>query len=104
VPISRDGTMGAAQNVSRHVLKKASGVNMPAAFFFDPIFANVSAVVQAHQRDMFNRPLILATVHNPLATNRLPRAMFSSYKEFIAEERGNDEYQLRDIAPNHLEA
>jgi type I restriction enzyme S subunit len=95
-PISPDGTMGAAQNTPRGSLKKANGVDMPAAFFLEPQFAGVSAVIQAHQRDMFEKELILSTVHNPLATNSLTIGLFGPYKEFVAQQQG-DGFQIHDV-------
>lgn len=96
VSISPDGTMGPMQNTVREYLKKSNGDDIPAAFFLEPQFADVSAVIQAHQRDMFQRELILSTIHNPLATNPLPLGLFSPDKEFVAQRQGTG-YQIRDV-------
>lgn len=97
VPITRDGKIdGPAENVPRFTVRKASGKEIDTASFLTPAFAGVSAVIQAHQRDIFERPLILSTMHNPLATNPLPIALFGTHKEFVAQEH-NDGYQIRDV-------
>jgi hypothetical protein len=41
--------------------------------------------------------LALSMVHNPLASNPLSTGLFGVYKEFVAEERG-DEYMIKDVA------
>jgi type I restriction enzyme S subunit len=97
VPITRDGRIdGHPQNVPRFAVRKASGKEIETANFLTPIFAGVSAVIQAHQRHMHEEKLVLSTVHNPLAINKLPTGLFGAYKEFVAEEHG-EEYQVRDI-------
>jgi hypothetical protein len=98
VPITREGKQdGPAQHMPRFALKKVNGSEIQTANFLDPRFANVSAVVQGHQKDMFKRDLVLSTVHNPLTSNPLPTSLFGTRKEFVAEERG-DEYQIKDVA------
>jgi hypothetical protein len=98
VPITHDGKLhGPAQHMPRFALEKVNGREIQTANFLDPLFANVSAVMQGHQKDMFERDLVLSTVHNPLASNPLPTNLFGIYKEFVAEERG-DEYQIKDVA------
>jgi hypothetical protein len=98
VPITREGKLdGSAQHMPRFAVKKANGREIQTANFLDPLFANVSAVVQGHQKDMFEQDLVLSTVHNPLASNPLPTGLFGTYTEFVAEERGN-EYQIGNAA------
>ncbi len=98
VPITPEGKLdGPAQHMPRFALKKASGSEVQPGYFLDPRFANVSAVVQGHQRDMFKRDLVLSAVHNPLASNPLPTGLFGVYNEFVAEERA-DEYEIKNVA------
>lgn len=98
VQISRDGKLdGPARNLQRPVLKKSNGSEVQTTSFLDEKFANVSAILQAHQRDMFEKELILSMVHNPLARNALPINLLHSCKEFIAEDRG-EEFQIRNVA------
>ena len=87
VPLEPDGKIdGPAQNVPRFAVRKASGKEIETANFFTPNFAGVSAVIQAHQRDMHEKNLILSTIHNPLAIIKLPTGLFGAYKEFVAKE------------------
>jgi hypothetical protein len=88
VPIMHDGTMGQGQHVPRFSIEKAEGNNVEGAYFCDPAFAGVSAVVQAHQKDMYEKELFVATMHNPLASNPLPTGFFRAYREIIAEREG----------------
>ena len=98
VPITREGKPdGPAQHMPRFALKKVNGSEIQTANFLDPLFANVSAVIQGHQKDMFEKDLVLSTVHNPLTSNPLPTSLFGTRKEFVAEERG-DEYQIKNVA------
>jgi hypothetical protein len=97
VPISRDGNLdGPARNIPRFSVKKQNGSEVETFAFLDPRFANVSAVMQAHQKDLHEKDLVLSTVHNPLATNQLPTGLFGVRKEFVAQAEG-DGYQLRDV-------
>ena len=89
------------QHVPRFAVKKLSGREIQTANFLDPLFANVSAVLQGHQKDMFEKGLVLSMVHNPLAGNPLPTSLFGTRKEFVAEERG-DEYEIKDMAMKTL--
>ncbi len=97
VPIMDDYTLGAAQNIPRYKIRKSSGKEVETIIFYDPAFANVSAVIQAHQKDMHQKDLILTIIHNPLAANPLPNGIFRARKEFVAKQE--DEYfRIRDIA------
>lgn len=87
VPITPEGKLdGPAQHMPRFALKKVNGREVRTGYFLDPRFANVSAVVQRHQKHMFKEDLVLSMVHNPLASNPLPTGLFGVYKEFVAEE------------------
>jgi hypothetical protein len=45
---------------------------------------------------MHESGLVLATIHNPLALNRLPTGLLGACKEFVADADG-DGYRVRDI-------
>ena len=97
VSLTPDGNIdGPAQNVPRFAVRKASGKEIETATFLTQDFVGVSAVIQAHQRDMHEKNLILSTIHNPLAVNKLPVGLFGVYKEFVAKEH-DDGYQIRDV-------
>ncbi|MGD0110124.1 MAG: hypothetical protein ABSC06_39840 [Rhodopila sp.] len=98
VPITPEGDLaGPAQNISRLFLQKQSGKKVDTANFFDTNFAHVSAIIQSHQKDVFQKDLVLSIVHNPLALNPLPIGLFGSYKEFVAEDQKGGEYLIKDI-------
>jgi hypothetical protein len=98
VPITSDGKPGGpAQNVARYELRKPNASGIQTANFLDPAFANVSAVLQAHQKDMFAKGLNIFIVHNPLASNPLPVGLFARGKEFIADRHGG-KFLLKQIA------
>lgn len=97
VSLTPDGKIdGPAQNVPRFAVRKTSGKEIETAIFLTQDFAGVSAVIQAHQRDMHEKNLILSTIHNPLSVNKLPVGLFGVYKEFVAKEH-DDGYQIRDV-------
>lgn len=97
VPISTDGKLdGRAQHVPRFSVAKPSGKEIETGFFLDRSFANVSAVIQAHQRDLLKGDLNLTTVHNPIANNGLPEGLLGASKEFVAERCG-DKFVIGDI-------
>jgi type I restriction enzyme S subunit len=90
VPISRAGKQdGPARNIPRFSVKKQSGREVETFRFLDPIFANVSAVMQAHQKDLHEKQLVLSTIHNPLAANQLPIGLLGGRKEFVAKADGD---------------
>jgi len=98
VPIAPDGgVLGPSQNLPRWEIRKPSGSVVPTGNFLDPAFANVSAVVQSHQKDMCEKPLVISVMHNRLATNPLPRHILGASREFVATDLG-DRYQITDIA------
>jgi type I restriction enzyme S subunit len=98
VPISRDGKPnGTARHMPRHSIKKENGTDISTGNFLDPLFANMGAVMQGHQKDLFEKTLDLSVIHNPLANNRLPTGLLGARKEFVAEEQG-DHYKIRDLA------
>jgi hypothetical protein len=99
VPITPQGTLaGAAQHIPRFAVRKTSGIDIQTANFLDPTYGGISAVLQGHQKDVYNKPLVLDVIHNPLARNPLQTGLFDAYKEFVAVETGDD-YQLRNVAP-----
>jgi hypothetical protein len=122
VPITQGGELdGPAQHVPRFSVTKVNGSEIQTGNFLNPLFSNVSAVMQGHQRHMIGNDLAgadsagcvtmpaghqrhmigndlaLSMVHNPLASNPLSTGLFGVYKEFVAEERG-DEYMIKDVA------
>jgi hypothetical protein len=97
VPISREGKIdGPAQHLHRFSIDKADRRTIPTGYFLDPKFANVSAVLQAHQKDVFQKELVLAAAHNPLASNALPTGLFDLDQEYVAEPVG-EEFQIRKM-------
>lgn len=99
VPITPHGTLaGAAQHIPRFAVRKTSGIDIQTANFLDPAYAGISAILQAHQKDVYEKPLVLAEIHNPQASNKLPIKLFDAFKEFVAVEDG-DEYLLCDVVP-----
>ena len=104
VPITPQGTLaGEAQHMPRLAVRKTSGIDIQTGNFLDPAFAGISAVLQGHQKDVFEKPLVLTEIHNPLALDALPAHLFGAFKEFVATEQDN-EYQVRDVAPIRSEA
>jgi hypothetical protein len=96
VAITPQGTLAdQAQHVARFAVRKPSGVSIETANFLNRDFATISAVLQGHQKDLYQKPLVLGTVHNPLAANPLPPGLFKPFKEFVAKEDG-DNFTLRD--------
>lgn len=101
VPILPDGELdGPMQNAARYEIQKTNGEPIQTWSFLDPAFSHVSAIIQAYQLDMHEKPLILSTVHNPLSKNPLPIGLFSPRKEFVAEEEG-DHYLVKDVVGAH---
>jgi hypothetical protein len=101
LPMTREGKVdGPMQHMRRFTVKKRSGREIQTANFLDPLFANVSAVIQGHQRGMFDRNLQLSIVHNPLAGNQLPKGLFGVSKEFVAEEQDGT-YLVKNVAMNN---
>jgi hypothetical protein len=88
---------GPPQHQTRDVLNKPNGSEIKTDNFLDIQFANISAVMQGHRKDMIRDGLILSTVHNPLARNPMQTGLFGIDGEFVAEERG-DEMHIKNIA------
>ena len=84
-------------NGLRHEIEKANGAKVETMAFLDPAFANVSAVLQAYQSSLWDGPLILYTIHNPLSAVELPRRLFDARIEIVGTPV-DDGYQLTDIA------
>jgi type I restriction enzyme S subunit len=98
VPITPEGNLdGDAQNIPRFAVRKASGREIETTSFLDSRFANVSAVAQAYQNEMYRKGLVLSVIHNPLATNPLPNGLLGACAEFVAEVNG-DGYSVRGVA------
>lgn len=89
------------QNSTRHELEKANGSKVETTAFLDPLFGNVSAVIQAYQGHLWESPLILYTMHNPLASVPMLERLFDARIEIVATPDG-EYYQLRDIARDHM--
>jgi type I restriction enzyme S subunit len=85
---------GEPRHVPRYTIRKPNGSPVRTDNFLDPRFANVSAIVGYWKRDMLNGGLHLTLVHNPLATNPLPRGVLGAQKEYVAEPEG-DHYVLQ---------
>jgi len=97
VAITPEGKLAEhAQHTPRFAIQKASGLGIQTANFLDPAYANVSAVLQGYQKDIYQKPIVLSIIHNPMATVSLPLQMFAAFREFVATEEGDD-YTLRDI-------
>lgn len=98
VPITPQGTLaGAARHMPRFAVQKVTGVDIQTANFLDPAYAGISGILQGHQKDVCNKPLVLDVIHNPLAHMPFQTGLFGAFKEFVAVETGED-YQLRDLA------
>lgn len=98
VPITREGKQaGPAINVPRLTVEKVTGAKISTANFLNPEFTNVSAVVQAHQKDMHERDLVLALIHNPLANNKLDATLLKARSEYVATEQG-DTFFIANVA------
>ena len=96
-PITRHGKVdGPAESMRRVSVPKTNGTDIETALFLKPEFAGVSAVLQAHTRDLYDKALDLSIIHNPLAKNRLPTGLLGGTKEFVASER-DDGYLVSDI-------
>jgi hypothetical protein len=97
VPISLDGRAdGEARRIPRYSIRNANGAEVPTDSFLNPRYANVSAVIGAIKWDML-QPLPLTVVHNPLAAVPLPREIFATTKEYVADDLG-EEYLLHPLS------
>ena len=97
VPISRDGLIdGEATRVPRYSIQNANGAEVRTDSFLNPLYANVSAVLGCVKWDML-KALPLTLIHNPLAHVALPREIFRTTKEYVADEQGDD-YLLRPLS------
>ena len=97
IPLTREGKIdGPAQHVGRYTLTKVNGQKIQTANFFDQKYANVSGLIQGHQKDFARNDLNLSVVHNPHASNPLPIKLFGAYKEFVIDIEGED-FKIRNI-------
>ena len=94
--VAPHGTL-AMRHTSRFFVRKNSAKQIETFSFLDPACAGISAILQGHQKDVYQRPLVLSQIHNPLARNRLPTGLFDASTEFVATEDG-EFYELRNIA------
>lgn len=85
VMMARDGTInGPATNIARVSVTKPSGREISTALFLDDDSSIVSAIIQCHQRHVYNTRLSLALIHNPLALNPIPQGQFAADKEYVS--------------------
>jgi hypothetical protein len=98
IPLNRQGQQVApAQNLWRSSLLNKNGAQVRTDNFFDDKYKHISAVMGAHQRDMFNNQLHLSLAHNPLAVNPLPKRIMSATNEFVCE-LSETEFALRSLS------
>jgi hypothetical protein len=100
-PITQDGKPdGEPANVPRYEIPNQNNSLVSTANFFNPDYANISALLGCYHKPMMNHDyqktgkISLTLVHNPLAANSLPRGILDVEKEYVTEEEG-DLYVLR---------
>jgi len=81
-------------NIPRYRIQNANNSPVPTDNFLDPKYGNVSAILGCWKKDMLAGDIQLTLVHNPLATNPLPRSILGATKEYVSERNG-DRYVLR---------
>jgi len=83
-------------------IPKPSGANVPTYAFLDPRNQAVSAIwaVDFNAGRVIGSQEPCALIHNPLATQPLPKGFFRSDSEFFASPSGEDEFVLSRITPN----
>jgi hypothetical protein len=87
--------VGDAYHTARFRIDNRNGAPVPTDNFFNPVYANVSAIVGCGRSHMCDG-LQLAVVHNPLARVPLPHGLLGANKEYIAEDEG-EFYSLRRL-------
>jgi hypothetical protein len=85
-------------NAERYQIPKPEREPVNTWAFLHERFANVSAVLQTHERWVPDNGLPVAIMHNPTAANPLPQGLLNPYFEFVGTPVGDDEYRLHDIA------
>jgi hypothetical protein len=94
-PITSEGKAdGEPANIPRPTILNQNNAMVSTNSFLDPHYAHVSAIMGYWKKDMLHGSLSLTLVHNPLATNPLPRAILGAKKEYVADREG-DRYFLR---------
>jgi|SRR5579871_4530481 len=97
-PIGADGKIGPLQNTQRISIKNPNGVEITTTAFLEPLFENVSAVIQGHQDFVPDGDdLLITAIHNPLALTRLPRGLLGPRKEFVARPAPDATFDLSDL-------
>jgi type I restriction enzyme S subunit len=97
IPLSKEGlALGRPENSIRHSVYNKNNAEISTEIFLNPHYSHISAVIGTHQRDIWNRPLHLSLVHNPLALNALEPKILGAAKEFVCEDN-DTHYVLRDL-------
>jgi hypothetical protein len=95
VPLMSDGQVaGPTKRIPRFAIKDQKQSEIATDKFLNPTFAPISAVVGSNSRHMLDGSLLMVIVHNPLATNPLPRGALGKCTEYFAEKDGEG-YLLR---------
>lgn len=98
VLVSREGEiLGPMSNVERYEIPKPNRQPVNTWAFLHERFANVSAVLQTHERWVPEKGLPVAIMHNPTASNPLPQGLFRPYCEYVGTPAEDEGYHLRDI-------
>jgi hypothetical protein len=79
----------------RLFIPKSNGAQVPANTFLDPNFSSISAIWAVDVDELLlleqTRPMVI--VHNPLATNPIPKNFLPAQSEYVTTEH-SDHYQL----------
>lgn len=103
-PITPEGKpAGEPINVPRYTIQKPNNSSVPTGNFLDSNHANVSAIVGYWRKDMLSEGIQLTVVHNPFATNPLPRAILGANKEYVADQESHH-YILRLLSETSYQA
>ncbi len=65
--------------------------------FLQERFANVSAVLQTHERWVPNNDLPVAIMHNPIAHSPMRQGLFDRYCEYVGTAAEDGGCHLRDV-------
>lgn len=97
IPISPGGKLdGEPIRLPRRTIQKPNKSHVPTTSFLYPEFAHIGAALGCIRKDMLQPTFPLTVVHNPLATNPVPRRILAATKEFVADEQG-DTYLLHPL-------
>jgi hypothetical protein len=102
IPVHREtGEFGEKYQSLRFSINKREGVDISTGNFLDPEYAHVSALLGCASCFVDERVAVrycrlppMFIVHNPLATNPLPRGWLPGALEYFAEEKEPGEYLL----------